>query len=93
MSVLRTRNFMTKLAQSFSDRMREMGFNATSAAAAQTVQWESEHREKLNVLFMDGMVQSISPKELWRLKWHKKYDTSAPLPEWPEWMASFKAPD
>ena len=55
-----------------------------------TVDW---HREKLNVLFMDGMVKSISPKQLWRLKWHKKYDASAPLPEWPEWMASFKDPD
>ena len=53
----------------------------------------SMHDQKLNVLFMDGMVKTISPKELWRLKWHKNFDTSAPLPEWPEWMASFKDPD
>ncbi|MEN8128103.1 MAG: type II secretion system protein [Planctomycetota bacterium] len=53
----------------------------------------NRHREKLNVLFMDGMVKSISPKELWRLKWHKNYDTSTPLPEWPQWMDSFKDPD
>ena len=51
------------------------------------------HEEKLNVLFMDGMIKTISPKELWRLKWHKNYDTSAPLPEWPQWMNSFKEPD
>jgi prepilin-type N-terminal cleavage/methylation domain-containing protein len=51
------------------------------------------HEKKLNVLFMDGMVKTISPKELWQLKWHKKYDTSAPLPQWPEWMTSFKDPD
>lgn len=51
------------------------------------------HEERLNVLFMDGMVRSISPKELWRLKWHKNYDTSALLPEWPEWMARFKDPE
>ena len=50
-------------------------------------------KEKLNVVFMDGMVETISPKELWRLKWHKTFDTSAPLPEWPEWMHSFKEPD
>jgi prepilin-type N-terminal cleavage/methylation domain-containing protein/prepilin-type processing-associated H-X9-DG protein len=53
----------------------------------------NRHKGKLNVLFMDGMVKTISPKELWQLKWHKDYDTSAPLPEWPEWMASFKDPD
>jgi prepilin-type processing-associated H-X9-DG protein len=53
----------------------------------------NRHKEKLNVLFMDGMVKTISPKKLWRLKWHKNYDTSAPLPEWPEWMDSFKDPD
>jgi prepilin-type processing-associated H-X9-DG protein len=52
----------------------------------------NRHKEKLNVLFMDGMVKTISPKELWRLKWHKSFDTGAPLPEWPEWMARFKDP-
>ena len=55
-----------------------------------SVNW---HRDKTNVLFMDGMVKSIGPKELWRLKWHKNFDTSAPLPEWPLWMSSFKEPD
>ena len=53
----------------------------------------NRHDKKLNVLFMDGMIKTISPKELWRLKWHKKYNTSAPLPQWPEWMSRFKDPD
>ena len=53
----------------------------------------NRHREKVNVLFMDGVVKSISLKKLWRLKWHKNYDMSAPLPQWPEWMASFDDPD
>ena len=53
----------------------------------------NRHRERTNVLFMDGMVKTISPKELWRLKWHKNYDTSAPLPQWPEWMKDFKDPN
>ena len=53
----------------------------------------NRHDKKLNVLFMDGTVKTISPKELWRLKWHKNYDTFAPLPQWPEWMSSFKEPD
>jgi prepilin-type N-terminal cleavage/methylation domain-containing protein len=53
----------------------------------------NRHKEKLNVLVMDGTVKSISPKELWQLKWHKTYNTSAPLPDWPEWIVSFKDPD
>ena len=53
----------------------------------------NRHDGKLNVLLMDGTVITISPKALWQLKWHKNFDTSAPLPEWPEWMARFKDPD
>ncbi len=51
------------------------------------------HRKELNVLFLDGRVEAISPKQLWRLKWHREYDTNAPLPEWPEWMLGFKDAD
>lgn len=51
------------------------------------------HRNTLNVLFLDGSVSTISPKTLWRLKWHRTYNTSVLLPEWPEWMNEFKNPD
>ncbi|HOK95333.1 MAG TPA: type II secretion system protein [Anaerohalosphaeraceae bacterium] len=51
------------------------------------------HRNMLNVLFPNGDVSAVSPKELWRLKWHKGFDTSKPLPQWPEWMVNFKDPD
>ncbi len=54
---------------------------------------ENRHDGKINVLFMDCTVKSISPKQLWRLRWHRNYDTNAPLPEWPEWMADFKDPN
>ena len=33
------------------------------------------------------------PKELWRLKWHKKYDTDDPAPDWESeapWMKKYK---
>lgn len=53
---------------------------------------ENRHDGKTNVLFMDCSVKTISPKQLWRLKWHRNYATNAPLPEWPEWMADFKDP-
>lgn len=51
------------------------------------------HRKQVNVLFLDNGVSSISPKALWRLKWHRSYDTTAPLPEWPEWMSQFREPE
>ncbi len=51
------------------------------------------HRGQVNVLFLDGTVKTMSPKALWRLKWHKRYNTNAPLPEWPEWMEQFQDPN
>ncbi len=50
-------------------------------------------KERVNVLFMDSGIREVGLKELWRLKWHRNYDTSAALPEWPEWMKSFKNPN
>lgn len=54
---------------------------------------EDRHRKMLNVLFLNGDVAAVSPKELWRLKWHKGFNASKPLPQWPEWMINFKDPD
>lgn len=51
------------------------------------------HNKQLNVLFLDNSILTISPKTLWRLQWHRTYDTAAPLPAWPEWMEQFKEPD
>lgn len=45
-----------------------------------------------NVLFADFTVHRVSLKQLWRLRWHKKYDTNAVLPEWPDWMLRCKDP-
>jgi hypothetical protein len=41
-------------------------------------------------LFADGSAEKVSLKQLWRLKWHREYDTHAPLPVWPPWMAHLK---
>ena len=43
-----------------------------------------------NCLFMDSSVRPVGLKELWKLRWHKKYDINAALPTWPEWMKGFK---
>jgi len=58
----------------------------------------NRHNGGINSLFMDWSVRKVGLKELWTLKWHRKFDTAGPwtraggaLPEdWPEWMRNFK---
>jgi len=58
----------------------------------------NRHKGGINVLFADGSVRKVGLKELWTLKWNKKFDTQGPWtkaggvnPEdWPEWMRKFK---
>ena len=48
------------------------------------------HNLAINVCFMDGHIEQIGLKGLWDLKWHKEYDLTAPLPDWPDWMRQAK---
>ena len=56
------------------------------------------HRGAINGLFMDWSVRKVGLKELWTLKWHRRYDAKGPwtkaggaLPgDWPPWMWGFK---
>jgi len=56
------------------------------------------HDGGINILFMDWSVRKVGLKELWTLKWHRKYNTAGPWtkaggvqPEdWPQWMRNFK---
>lgn len=58
----------------------------------------SRHQTGVNVLFMDWTVRSTGLKELWKLKWHRKYPINGPWTraggvqpnDWPEWMRDFK---
>jgi len=58
----------------------------------------NRHNEYINGLFLDWSVRKVGLKELWTLKWHKKFDTAniwtkagGVQPEdWPEWMRHFK---
>ena len=55
----------------------------------------NRHDKNINGVFMDWGVRSIGLKELWKLKWHRTFDTNGPWtkennPTWPEWMANFK---
>jgi len=51
----------------------------------------------INGLFMDWSVRAIGLKELWKLNWHRNFDTNGPwtanasvAPVWPAWMIGFK---
>ena len=58
----------------------------------------NRHDGFLNGLFLDFSVRKIGLKELWTLKWHRKFDTcelwtlcgGVEPDDWPEWMKSFK---
>ncbi|MFC1762322.1 type II secretion system protein [Planctomycetota bacterium] len=49
----------------------------------------NRHEGKVNAVFVDFTVRPVRLKELWRLKWNRKFDTAAYRRiTWPEWMAS-----
>ena len=58
----------------------------------------NRHNGGINSLFMDWSVRKVSLKELWTLKWHRKFDTANPWTkaggvkptDWPQWMRKFK---
>ena len=58
----------------------------------------NRHGGFLNGLFLDFSVRKIDIKELWKLKWHRTFDTEGPWTiagdvgpgDWPGWMKDFK---
>jgi prepilin-type N-terminal cleavage/methylation domain-containing protein/prepilin-type processing-associated H-X9-DG protein len=58
----------------------------------------NRHDGHVNYLFVDSSVRKVGLKELWTLKWHRKYNTAgfwtkaggAEPQDWPEWMRTFK---
>ena len=51
------------------------------------------HNKAVNAVFFDMSVEKIDLKRLWKLKWHKEFDSSG-YPRnggvWPAWMQSMK---
>jgi prepilin-type N-terminal cleavage/methylation domain-containing protein len=58
----------------------------------------NRHDGFVNSLFVDFTVRKVGLKEMWTLKWHRKYNVNGPwtiaggcVPsDWPEWMRDFK---
>ena len=58
----------------------------------------NRHEGNMNMMFLDWSVRKVGLKELWTLKFHRKWNTAnawtaaggATPDKWPGWMASFK---
>ena len=58
----------------------------------------NRHNGSVNFLFLDWSVRDVDLKELWKLKWHRTFDTNgfwtlaggAQRSNWPYWMRNFK---
>lgn len=49
----------------------------------------NRHQGFVNWVFLDFSARKIGLKELWKLKWHRRYEVDYPSPYWPEWMQNF----
>ena len=53
----------------------------------------NRHHQGINAIFLDYSARKVWLKELWRLKWARNFNPTAPLPDWEAaapWMAGFK---
>ncbi len=58
----------------------------------------NRHNGFVNGVFMDWSVRRVGLKELWKLKWHRRFNVNGPwtkaggvqLSDWPQWMRKFK---
>jgi prepilin-type N-terminal cleavage/methylation domain-containing protein/prepilin-type processing-associated H-X9-DG protein len=51
------------------------------------------HNGGINGVFLDFSVRKIGLKELWKLKWHRRFNTNWPTADWASeapWMTKFK---
>ncbi len=56
------------------------------------------HEGAVNLVFLDGSVGAVPVRALWKLKWHRTFDTNgfwtlaggAQRSNWPYWMRNFK---
>jgi prepilin-type N-terminal cleavage/methylation domain-containing protein/prepilin-type processing-associated H-X9-DG protein len=49
------------------------------------------HNEHINMVFCDFSARAVGLKELWELKWHRRWNEDhEPPPVWPPWMEHMK---
>jgi type II secretory pathway pseudopilin PulG len=52
----------------------------------------NRHDGFVNCVLLDFSARKVGLRELWTLKWHRRFNTGAPAPDWPEWMRNLPAP-
>jgi prepilin-type N-terminal cleavage/methylation domain-containing protein len=70
--------------------MDEYDYGMTTGDAGMVRFCVNRHDGFVNGVFFDSSARKIGLKELWKLKWHRKYDINAEPPIWPDWMKKFK---
>jgi prepilin-type N-terminal cleavage/methylation domain-containing protein len=78
--------------------MNEYDFWTSGAAHNMARVCINRHRGFTNSSFLDWSVRKIGLKELWKLKWHRSFDTAGPWTKaggvqasnWPDWLRNFK---
>lgn len=50
----------------------------------------ARHHDGINIVFLDGNVAKVPLRALWKLKWHRAFDTgnrmTSPDADWPGWL-------
>lgn len=66
-------------------------YNASWDGNAMKLMSIDRHHGGIDVAFADLHAQHVGIKQLWSLKWHENYNTSALPPNaWPTWLNSYK---
>lgn len=48
------------------------------------------HQGWVNMLLLDFSSRKVGLKELWKLTWHAKWNSTLANPQWPEWMREYR---
>ena len=73
-----------------TDRPDNAEYGGTGGQGSMPQLCHMRHSKMTNIVFMDGSSRRVDIKDLWGLKWHKKFNSSNPYTQpnapWPSWM-------
>jgi prepilin-type N-terminal cleavage/methylation domain-containing protein/prepilin-type processing-associated H-X9-DG protein len=49
------------------------------------------HNGGINMSFMDGSIRKVGLRELWKLQWHRTYNTRITPTDWSAWLRTYPA--
>jgi prepilin-type N-terminal cleavage/methylation domain-containing protein/prepilin-type processing-associated H-X9-DG protein len=72
-----------------TERGKESSVKNAANSGGMSTYCLDRHNGGPNWLFMDGQVRKVGMKELWRLKWHTKWDNSKSRTSFSAWMSKY----